>query len=176
MDREQLKESKIKFFEMIVHKLISNIPVFGDFGLQINFLTEGEIFFSKSYKMNQNQKLIKMLDFEEILNPRLSDLYEEKKDKLNKDQKQVFFKKNLYKFNSILSLIEYETSKDYIDNPCYLNGYFRKEPKILGSGNYENCYKLISQVITKLGISGQQEKGQLNSKKLSSVSRIMING
>jgi hypothetical protein len=166
--KEQLKKTKIKLFEMLIPKLLGNLHI-SNYDLDINFFSEGSMFLSKNYKMTSNLKLIKMVDFDEILNPKISDLFEEKRDNLNISQKKIYFKKNLYKFNSILSLIEHETSKDYIDNPCYLNGYYRKEPKILGSGNFDKCFKLINQIIYKLGMDKHTSSGMLNGKNLTSV-------
>jgi hypothetical protein len=63
----------------------------------------------------------------------------------------------------------YESSKDYIDNPCYLNGYYTSYPKILGSGDFSKCYGLIKQVIKKLNIEKNKKLGQFFPQKVNSV-------
>jgi len=60
----------------------------------------------------------------------------------------------------------YESSKDYIDNPCYLNGYYTSYPKILGSGDFSKCYGLIKQVIKKLNIEKNKKLGQFFPQQL----------
>ena len=173
---DRLKKPKLLFFELIMPKILHILDNF-NYNLQVDIRNDDFVIYSKSFVMNKNLKLIKLIDFDQFLNPKLENLLSKNDKEYEIDDKKIYFskinfvnlEKNLYKFNSILSLIEYETSKDYIDNPCYLNGYFTENPKIMGSGNYEKCYQLIIQIINKLQIEKNHDFGILNNKNLSSV-------
>ena len=50
--------------------------------------------------------------------------------------------------------------KEPTNNPCYLNGYKNLEKNIIGTGDYEQCIKVVQKIVNK-----EKKKGKIKIDK-----------
>lgn len=97
----------ILFFEMMIPKFLHILDKLPDYNLEINILNDNNIIFNKAFNMTSNLKIIKFLDFDDLLHPKLDDLFTENDSSFN--QKKIFFSIIFIKFQkeTFISLIQY---------------------------------------------------------------------
>ncbi len=80
------------FFEIIIPKFLHILETIS-YNLEIDLLSnKRKSIYSKSFNMTNNQKIIKLVDFDDLLNPNLDDLL--RNEDFQNQQKRLFLSKS----------------------------------------------------------------------------------